>query len=739
MRAYVLTGPEALKTPGIDVKTLSAPAPAPKNGPAVYVNINPQDYDELFKIYHYAVYPRYLDGAPAIFAVPSLPVLFKKLQGIPDPPPVSCPLTGEKLVRHLSRLPQVKKMPANLNFAAKMEPVVEAPLDPDQKVAAAHFTGPALVVAPAGSGKTMTVTARVLLLTMRGIDPSRILCLTFTRKAQEEMQERLVHALGKADGAKVTVRTYHSLAYTLIGELTGKKPRIVTDRRPVLAELIEKSEARPDVDDLDEYISLRLNSLEGPEEADPKGEKEKQFAEIYAAYMERMERDGFTDQDNLLYTLYRLLRDDPAARSRLLDYSPPGAGPRQPKGRWQFVLVDEAQDNNLAQDVLTRFLAAPWDNIYWVGDEDQLLYTFRGSSLERILNLKKTYPNLKELYLKTNYRSLPAIVKAADKLIRHNELRRRKTIVPSRKGSGVLEFHAFDDLLAECEWAAAKIKGLLDAGKNPEDIAVLYRTNAQADAFAEVLSGLDVPHFVHRTGRPLFETAEAEVLLDYLSVLSGNDDLELLLRVLQVPPRAKKPDKLAEALKDAAYPLDVLRAAAESLKEWKVVEFCNDLRTARLIAGSLPDAGQAARYARLRFELDKYFSGSETSDRLNILEAIAAKFSAPEEFVAWVKRARARQRNGDARSAGKVQLMTVHSAKGLEFPAVFLVNCTEGHFPHLKAKTAEEIEEERRIFYVGMTRAMDALYVSGYETEERPLSRFLREAELTQEPCKEVI
>lgn len=739
MRAYVLTGPEALKVSGVDVKTLSAPAAAPRNGPAVYVNINPQNYEDLFKIYHYAVYPHYLDGAPAVFAVPSLPVLYKKLQSIPDPPPVSCPLTGEKLIRHLSRLPQVKKMPANLNFAAKIEPVVEAPLDPDQKAAAAHFTGPALVVAPAGSGKTMTVTVRVMLLTMRGIDPARILCLTFTRKAQGEMQERLVYALGKTDGAKVTVRTYHSLAYTLIGELTGKKPRIVTDRRPVLAELLEKSEARLDLDDLDEYISLRLNSLEGPEEAQPKGEKEKQFAEIYAAYMERMERDGFTDQDNLLYTLYRLLRDDPAARSRLLDYSPPGAGPRQPKGRWQFVMVDEAQDNNLAQDVLTRFLAAPWDNVYWVGDEDQLLYAFRGSSLERILNLKKTYPNLKELYLKTNYRSLPAIVKAADKLIRHNEMRRQKTIVPAREGTGVLEFFAFDNLLSECEWVAAKITGLLSAGKNPEDIAVLYRTNAQADAFAEVFNGLNVPYFVHRTGRSLFETAEAQVLLNYLTLLDGSDDPDVLLSVLQVPPRAKKPDRLAEALENAAYPLDTLRAAAESLKEWKVVEFCDDLRTARLIARNLPDAGQVARYARLRFELDKYFSGSETSDRLNILEAIAAKFEAPEEFVGWVKRARARQKNNDARAAGKVQLMTVHSAKGLEFPNVFLVNCTEGHFPHLKAKTAEEIEEERRIFYVGMTRAMDALYVSGYETEERPLSRFLREAGLTQEFCKEVV
>lgn len=728
MRALILTGPEAAKAGGVDIKKLASPVRPSK--PIVYTNINPNSFADVFKLYHYVVYPHYLSDVPAIFAVSSLEGLYKKLQEIPDPPPVSCPLTGEKIIRHLSRCRQVNKMPGRLSYTERPEPEVQTPLDPDQTAAAAHFLGPALVIAPAGSGKTMTVVARVVLLVQRGIDPARILCITFTRKAAQEMRDRLVRALGKKDGSKVTIKTYHALAYMLIGELTGKKPDVISDRQQILKELAEQEEAWEScsIEETDDFISFCINSLKEPGDVEPKNEKEKHMAAVYARYIERIERDGVTDQDNMLFQLYRMLRDEKGKREYLMDFAPRGAGSRQPAGRWHFVLVDEAQDNNLAQDVLTRFIAAPWDNIYWVGDEDQLLYSFRGSKLERILNIKSTYPNLVEKYLKTNYRSHPEIVEAAGRLIRCNVKRRRKTINPHRTdNTRAITFKSFGSMMDENEWVAGKIKELIENGADPEDIAVLYRTNSQADVLAPQLNEAGVPYYVYRTGKSLFATAEAEAVLNYLSMLSNPSDPEAIFACLRVPPRTDRLDQLAKRIEGAAYPLDTLRTAASAMRQWQVVSFCDDVRTATYIMQKLSNAGQAIGYIRQKFGLDRCFGDRDTSDRLNIIESIAVKFNDAGEFVNWVKRVKVSS-TVDTRVNGKVRLMTVHTSKGMEFGTVFLVNCTEKHFPHLKAVTKDDIEEERRVFYVGMTRAVDRLYVTGYETEDRRLSRFIGEA-----------
>lgn len=731
MHSVILTGRAAREIEGVEVGKLTGPVRTDK--PVIYTGIDPQTYEDVYRLYHYAIYPHYINGVPSVYAVPDVKGLFKRLSSISDPEPVSCPLTAEKVIRHLSRMARVKDLGSWKPTVSDIEVAIRTPLDPEQQEAAVHFLGPALVIAPAGSGKTSTIVTRIVLLVKRGILPERILCITFTRKAQEEMEARLIAALGREVATKITVKTYHALAYMLIGEFTGKKPEVLTDRLPVLNRLMEGKDYDITVEEADAFISLQMNNLVPPDRVEPAGEKGKQLAELYKQYTEYIKGNSITDHDNQLFELYMMLRDDPGKRAALMDYATPGMNPRYPKGRWHFVLVDEVQDNNLAQEVLTRFLVAPYDNLFLVGDEDQTLYEFRGSDAERILNIAEVYPNIREIYLKNNYRCHPEIVKAADAVIRNNEKRRQKEIKAAREDSGdAVKVFIFKNMLEEYGWVGKEITRLIEAGHDPGEIAVLYRVNAQGDAIAAVLKEIDmIPYYVHRKGESLFTSLEIECVLNHLAVLTDPGDAGSLLSCLRIPMRTDKIKHYEKALAGTPYPLDTLRTAAESAREWRVVEFCDDVRTSRLIVGALGDVGQMVRYVRMKFaDIDRYFSGSDHSDRLDIIEGLAGKFKSVTDFFRWVQRIRMMPGNGPE-PRGKVQLMTVHSAKGLEFNTVFLVNCTEGYFPYRKScGTKKEIEGERRIFYVGMTRARDRLYMTGYQNQEKKMSRFLPESDI---------
>ena len=727
MKAAILTGPAAENLEGVDINELTQPVQPDNNSPIIYKNIAPTNYSEVHKLYHFALYPHYLNDHPAIFAIPNPKKLFQTLESISDPPPVSCPLTGEKAVQHLLRLPQIKTLDQFKSNPTEEEIVIQTELDPDQENAAKHFIGPACVIAPAGSGKTSTAVIRIIILVKRNIKPDRILFITFTRKAQTEMQKRLVRALGEEKGSAVTVKTYHALAYSLLQHFAGKKINVLPNRYTTLQELVNEFGFDIRLENLDAYISDKMNNLVLPAAIQPQNDDELKFAEVYAAYINRLEKAGMVDQDYMLLRLYTELKSDPKKRKFLMNYLSKGDHPKHPKGRWQFVLVDESQDNNLAQDVLTRFFMAPWDNTFWVGDEDQLLYTFRGSSIDRILNISDAFPNLREIYLRTNYRSHPQIVHLANAVIQHNEKRRNKEIIPYRTDTyRSVFFSEFNSMMDELEWVAKKINKLLEAGKQPDNIAILYRVNTQGDAAAMALTEEKIPHFLHHSSTSLFETVEIETVLNHLTLLENPNDKDALLSCLKLPRRSWEPDKYEEILANTTYPLDYLRSAAS---EDRVTEFCDSLRTSSLVAKRLTDTGAMVHYIRRNFpDIDQYFHTNEGNDRLRIIEDIATKFTTVKDFKNWILRVRASKASSKGKQEGKVQLMTVHSAKGLEFDTVFLVNCTEGHFPHGKAYTKDAIEEERRIFYVGMTRAENWLYLSGYENEEKDLSRFYIEA-----------
>ncbi|MCS5696981.1 ATP-dependent helicase [Desulfofundulus thermocisternus] len=694
---YILIGKSAAETRGIDVKTIKEPV----TGPGIYTNIWPDSYSELFNFFHHVLYPGYMNNIPAIYAIESLADLKKHILQIHDPEPVSCPLTAEKTIWHLEQLPRIKRLKElrednNLTVMPEING-----LDPDQRKAALHDRGPAMVIAPAGSGKTSTLITRVKVLLHRGVPPEKILAITFTRKAAQEMQQRL-------GDNRVTIKTYHALALALLTEHTGPQD-ILPDRLRVLYELGCTSSSL--ASEADSYISYQLNSLITPDMVNPQNEKERQLAELYAAYQAYLEENKKTDQDNLLLKLYILLRNDPVARQEIMF-------------RWEYVMVDEAQDNNYAQEIITRFLAAPQDNIMWVGDEDQLLYTFRGSSIERILGLRVHYPNLKELYLKTNYRSHPQIVHLADRVIRKNSLRRPKEIVPYRRETGpAVRCRFFDNPVSEAEWVADRCKLLISRGTPPEDIAILYRTNSQADTFCKALEDLNLPYHVQR-GTPLFKTHEADVILSYLLAAVKNDPWAIQ-KSMRVPMR-EMADEFAEKVLGSPRPLEELRRLAGQARAWEIIDYCNGLKSIRTLSGILPDAGQLIEQIRLRFGLDGVFG--EDNEKLDLIEAIASKFKNPGDFIKWVQKIRYSRP-----VAYGIRLMTVHNAKGLEFPNVFVVNCTEGHMPHKKSDDLQELEEERRIFYVAVTRAKERLIITGYHGKKHQISRFVKECEAMKE------
>ncbi len=743
MRAVILKG-SAAGVRSIDVGSLTAPV-KPSSEPVIYSGINPKNFSDVFKLYHYAVYPHYISDLPAVFIIEDPGKIFKRLEFITDPMPVGCPLTGEKTLAHLERLPRVKNL-SDVVFSPPKNTVLKANqrLDPEQAVAAEHYLGPLLCVAPAGAGKTSTIMGHIECLVKKGVRPDSILCLTFTRKAQKEMTSRLIPIIGKEKAQRVTIRTYHSLAYYLLTQFHGKRPELIMSRMSVLHRLIGEDDYSYTikVEEADAYIGLKLNSLQLP--ADIKATNDSaECLMLYKKYLEYMRNTQTMDQDFLLYQLYECLRDDQKKRNYLMKFRHPDTKISYPKGRWHFVLVDETQDNNFAQDVITRFLCT-WDNVFFVGDPDQTLYTFRGSNVERILNIKEVYPNIKEVSLKRNYRCHPMIVDAAVNVIQNNTQRKGTEILAARKGTE-LTVHSFsyEHIIDEYKGVAGLLKKLLDAGEKPENMACLYRTNNQGDALSFYLKEAGIPFFIHRTGVSLFNSPEAEAVINHLKVTmrefrSGPEFGATLLNCLRFAKRTHDISKYNDIV-NSDNPLSAALRVAMRHNDVRAVEFLHQAGNLKLIP--MPNVSALISFIRKKFT-DISFMG-DNSDRMDLIEDIAYKFRSPVDFVKWVERVRMSEEK-NTKAEDKVQLMTVHGAKGLEFPVVALVNCTEGFFPYSRAVDEGLLEEERRIMYVGMTRAKNILYMTGYKDNKKAISRFLKESgcqpvEVRTEQAKEAI
>ncbi|WP_456476775.1 ATP-dependent helicase [Oceanithermus sp.] len=620
-------------------------------------------------------------------------------------------------------------------------------LNEQQRAAVEHFLGPALVVAGAGSGKTRTVVHRVAyLIAEREVYPTEILAVTFTNKAAGEMRERLARMVGREAG-ELWVSTFHSASLRILrryGERIGLKPGFVVydddDQRVLLKEVLGALglEARPTyVRAVLDRIKNRMWTLDDfLAQADDwvGGLTKQQMAEVYARYQQRLAENNAVDFNDLLLRTIELFERHPDALSAV-------------RQRARFIHVDEYQDTNPAQYRLTKLLAGDEANLMVVGDPDQSIYGFRNADIQNILGFERDYPGAKVYRLEANYRSTEAILRVANALIENNEQRLEKTLRPVKTGGEPVRLYRAPDHREEAAFVARAVARLareraLDA------FAVLYRTNAQSRVLEEAFRRLNLPARIVG-GVGFYERREVKDVLAYARLAVNPADDVAVRRVINVPARgvgATSVARLAElaeregvSLFEAARRAGEVLAARQAAAVGRFVALIETLREAAEHSG--PEAFLRLVLAETGYSemLRREGDGEPRLENLEELLRAAAEWEEEHggsvaEFLDEVALT-ARAEEPNAAPEKSVTLMTLHNAKGLEFPVVFVVGVEEGLLPHRSSLASDaEIEEERRLLYVGITRAQERLYLTLSEEREtwgqrervRP-SRFLEE------------
>jgi DNA helicase-2/ATP-dependent DNA helicase PcrA len=615
-------------------------------------------------------------------------------------------------------------------------------LNPDQYDAVVHPGGPLLVVAGAGSGKTRVLTQRIAWLIENGVHPMRILAITFTNKAAGEMRER-VSALVGPIARQMWVSTFHSACVRILrahAELIDfPKSFSIYDQADsqrlvgyVIRDLNLDAKRFPPRA-VQARISLWKNELMSPDQAHERafGMLEVRYADVYAEYQTRLERAGAMDFDDLLLRTVQLFKRRPEILSMYQE-------------RFQHILIDEYQDTNLAQNEIVLMLGAAHHNVCVVGDTDQSVYRFRGADFRNIMQFERAFPDVTTVVLAQNYRSTQNILSAANAVIANNVERRPKNLwTSSGSGDPIVRYFA-DDEHDEAAWIAQQLHTAHESdARQWNEMAVFYRANAQSRILEEALMRYGVPYKIIG-GTRFYERREVKDALAYLRAALNENDEVSVKRVINVPKRGigdtsiDKLDAFAHS-NGIGFAAAMHRASEAGLGGAAAKGLASFLETL-YEAGNHQSEGPA-EVLRLVLEKSGYMAeleneGSVESDgRIeNIAELIgfAEEFETVDEFLEQVALvADTDQIDGDNR----VMLMTLHAAKGLEFPLVFLAGFEEGVFPHSRSLAdPEEMEEERRLAYVGITRAREVLHVSHAEsrslygnTQYNPPSRFLEE------------
>ncbi len=613
-------------------------------------------------------------------------------------------------------------------------------LNEAQRRAVEYRDGPLLVLAGAGSGKTSVLTRRLAyLVEHHGVHHRRILAVTFTNRAAGEMKRRVAELLG-AEPVGLWIGTFHSLAARL---LRREAPRLgftpgftiydEDDRLRLITRLLEQggyaARAFPPRQ-IQSIISAAKNRLMPPEELAAAGDDRftRVAAEVYFGLTSALERANAMDFDDLLLHPLRLFREHP---DRLEHY----------QRRFDSVLVDEFQDTNRAQYLLVRQLAAKHRDICVVGDDDQSIYSWRGADVRNMLDFESDFPDVVTVRLEENYRSTQIILDAANAVIAENEQRLGKTLFTTRTGGDPIVVVTAADERDEAEWLAREFRTrVASEGMGYQDVAVLYRTNAQSRAFEEAFRRSSIPYrVVGSVG--FYERREVKDLLAYLRLVVNPADDQAFLRAVQVPKRGiglATLRTLQQAAAQWSKPLLPTAAVADRIPELRPYAKRQLEEFAALFDRLRRDLDQAVPADLLEevivaIEYEQYLQagGPEGLERLeNVRELVAAAAewseevdedepgSALERFLATSALVEAG--DGQNTSAMGVTLMTVHTAKGLEWPVVALAGMEEGLFPLSRAlDTLEGAEEERRLAYVALTRARDRVYVSWARARRR--------------------
>ena len=578
-----------------------------------------------------------------------------------------------------------------------------------QHQAITHGAGPAIVLAGPGSGKTLVITQRVrYLIEAYHVRPQEILVITFTKAAAQEMQSRF-QALSRQRG--VTFGTFHAVFFHILKYAYHySAANILTEEKKyqILQRLLSESglhfeDEKETLSEIASEISVVKNEQISLEHYYSKSCPEEVFRGFYRKYEEMHRREGLLDFDDMMTMTYELLTQ----RADIL-----AAWQRH----YRYILVDEFQDINLLQYAILRLLADPERNLFIVGDDDQSIYRFRGAKPEIMLNFPKDYPDAKQIVLDRNFRSVAPVIRAAQLVIRENTKRFAKRAVHVRKGQGQVDIREFSGQEHESLYLIKKVQESLAGGTPPNEIAVLYRTNQGARPYAERLMEFNIP-FEMRDALPnIYEHWIAKDLFAYLHLARERLDRAEFLQVMNRPKRYIARD----AIDAKVISLETLRTYYED-KDWMLDRIDRLELDLRMLKDMAPYA--AVNYIRYGMNYEEYLQEYAKARRMkpeeltDILDEIQDGCRPFKTVEAWYEHLTAykerllEQRGKKERDPDAITLATLHSAKGLEFQEVFLVDVNEGTIPHRKASMEADIEEERRLFYVGMTRAKDRLHL----------------------------
>ena len=601
-------------------------------------------------------------------------------------------------------------------------------LNEPQRLAVETTEGPLLVLAGAGSGKTRVLTHRIAyLIDEKHVYPSRILALTFTNKAAGEMADRIEKLTGSA-ASRMWIMTFHSMCARIlrmdIDRLGFDRSFVIyddQDQQSLWKRIIKNGGLNDKIftpRSLSSRVSEAKNHSEDPAAYLAETGAPREVREAFAEYTRQLRKNNALDFDDLLLLTLELFRTWPEVLEKYRD-------------RFEYILVDEYQDTNLCQYHIVQLLAARHGNLCAVGDDDQSIYGWRGADIRNILEFEKDFPGTKVIRLEQNYRSTPEILEAANLVISNNRGRREKKLWTARRGGKPVTLYTAEDERDEAQRVSARILSLTAReGRKYGDVAVLYRTNAQSRTLEMHLKSAGIPYSVYG-GLSFFQRAEVKDILAYLRVLANPADDISFLRIINTPRRGigqASIDALAAAAsargvslceeartgegldpriaKKCAALSDLLSEAAAMLKEEALSE----------VVRSLLDALDYDAYLREE-KREAYESAAEIVEELigYVQEYEAGLPAGQEDVLAGFLEnvALFSQTDEIDREGGTVTLMTLHSAKGLEFPVVFLCGLEEGLFPSSQSRMDNgRLEEERRLMYVGITRAMDELYLS---------------------------
>ncbi|HEY4522132.1 MAG TPA: UvrD-helicase domain-containing protein [Candidatus Paceibacterota bacterium] len=579
-------------------------------------------------------------------------------------------------------------------------------LNDRQQEAALHREGPLLIVAGAGAGKTKTITHRIAHLIETGVPAWQILAVTFTNKAAGEMRER-VRALVPESAGNPLVSTFHSLGVRLLREFhvaaglsRGFSIWDRDDSTRAVKSALEKLniEQWPPRNILS---SISRQKGDGVSAADytaaAKTFRERAVARVWTDYEKTLQAESALDFDDLLSRTLNLLRTSPETLSLL-------------QNRWLYITIDEYQDTNNAQYEIARLLAGKRRNICVVGDTDQNIYSWRGADLTHLLEFEQSFPGTKVVLLEQNYRSTRTILSAANAVIEKNRRRKPKNLFTDRGTGEPITVYGAENEMDEAWFAATQAAALMEAGVRPAEIAMLYRENFQSRALEEALLNHGVPYRV--LGTRFFERKEVKDTLSYLRAAMNPDNRIDVQRIVTTPPRGIGKVTLEKMLAglDAQLP-----AAARA----KVGTFREVLLGIKKAIDVLP-ASEAVQYVLEASGMEKTYRATEEGrERIeNIRELInfATRYDGevPPQGIEHLLEEAALQSDQDelADEQNAVSLMTVHASKGLEFDAVFVTGLEQGLFPSLRDDANRDEEEERRLFYVAITRARERLYLT---------------------------